>query len=100
MSTCWAAKPRALPWCLIARGFPLRASASRTSSLRSAATTATTARAAWMTSEKPRRSEEHTSELQSQSNVVCRLLLEKKKIEDSKQEDKKLCREQSPQPQP
>src|SRR2546430_11988242 len=28
---------------------------------------------------KHRRSEEHTSELQSQSNFVCRLLLEKKK---------------------
>src|SRR5688572_11465444 len=28
-----------------------------------------------------RRSEEHTSELQSQSNIVCRLLLEKKKID-------------------
>src|SRR2546430_7768801 len=28
---------------------------------------------------KPSRSEEHTSELQSQSNLVCRLLLEKKK---------------------
>src|SRR2546430_7189122 len=28
-----------------------------------------------------RRSEEHTSELQSQSNLVCRLLLEKKKKE-------------------
>src|SRR2546430_4558351 len=26
------------------------------------------------------RSEEHTSELQSQSNIVCRLLLEKKKL--------------------
>src|SRR2546430_7286097 len=33
---------------------------------------------AWMHS-KPQRSEEHTSELQSQSNLVCRLLLEKKK---------------------
>src|SRR5688572_31371376 len=32
------------------------------------------------------RSEEHTSELQSQSNLVCRLLLEKKK----KQQIKKL----------
>src|SRR2546430_10551956 len=31
-------------------------------------------RASW-----PGRSEEHTSELQSQSNLVCRLLLEKKK---------------------
>src|SRR5256886_8951402 len=29
--------------------------------------------------EAPPRSEEHTSELQSQSNLVCRLLLEKKK---------------------
>src|SRR2546427_4172495 len=28
---------------------------------------------------EPERSEEHTSELQSQSNLVCRLLLEKKK---------------------
>src|SRR2546427_3174085 len=30
------------------------------------------------------RSEEHTSELQSQSNLVCRLLLEKKKKEKRK----------------
>src|SRR2546427_4836108 len=29
------------------------------------------------------RSEEHTSELQSQSNLVCRLLLEKKKKKDN-----------------
>src|SRR2546430_10421069 len=31
---------------------------------------------------RPLRSEEHTSELQSQSNLVCRLLLEKKKKKD------------------
>src|SRR2546430_5732976 len=31
------------------------------------------------------RSEEHTSELQSQSNLVCRLLLEKKKRRSGKQ---------------
>src|SRR5688572_31104601 len=31
------------------------------------------------TARSPTRSEEHTSELQSQSNLVCRLLLEKKK---------------------
>src|SRR2546430_17731210 len=31
---------------------------------------------------RARRSEEHTSELQSQSNLVCRLLLEKKKMSD------------------
>src|SRR2546430_7787772 len=30
------------------------------------------------------RSEEHTSELQSQSNLVCRLLLEKKQARDEK----------------
>src|SRR2546427_4952565 len=45
-------------------------------------------RAAWLDNgprwmgvlfEHPDRSEEHTSELQSQSNLVCRLLLEKKK---------------------
>src|SRR2546427_7796277 len=33
----------------------------------------------------PRRSEEHTSELQSQSNLVCRLLLEKKKTKQRRQ---------------
>src|SRR2546427_6137271 len=33
----------------------------------------------------PLRSEEHTSELQSQSNLVCRLLLEKKKNEQRHQ---------------
>src|SRR5688572_32361371 len=34
-----------------------------------------------------KRSEEHTSELQSQSNLVCRLLLEKKKIKVSELHD-------------
>src|SRR5688572_32214904 len=34
----------------------------------------------------PSRSEEHTSELQSQSNLVCRLLLEKKKKKKKTQE--------------
>src|SRR2546427_11236671 len=34
---------------------------------------------AWQVYDLTRRSEEHTSELQSQSNLVCRLLLEKKK---------------------
>src|SRR5256885_13022379 len=34
---------------------------------------------AWMPSFISRRSEEHTSELQSPCNLVCRLLLEKKK---------------------
>src|SRR5438270_7247053 len=35
------------------------------------------------------RSEEHTSELQSQSNLVCRLLLEKKKKKKNKKKTKK-----------
>src|SRR2546427_9250316 len=34
-----------------------------------------------------KRSEEHTSELQSQSNLVCRLLLEKKKTKNYKSTD-------------
>src|SRR2546427_9052251 len=37
------------------------------------------ARAGTLRRKSARRSEEHTSELQSQSNLVCRLLLEKKK---------------------
>src|SRR2546430_11376314 len=37
-----------------------------------------------------KRSEEHTSELQSQSNLVCRLLLEKKKEDAVKQRDDDL----------
>src|SRR2546430_5476039 len=35
-----------------------------------------------------RRSEEHTSELQSQSNLVCRLLLEKKKKNQTRKSNK------------
>src|SRR2546430_1523707 len=38
------------------------------------------------------RSEEHTSELQSQSNLVCRLLLEKKKEEHRSQSGRHLMR--------
>src|SRR5437016_10360306 len=37
-----------------------------------------------------RRSEEHTSELQSLTNLVCRLLLEKKKKKKRKNDKKKL----------
>src|SRR5215213_10809987 len=37
----------------------------------------------------PPRSEEHTSELQSLTNLVCRLLLEKKKKKKQGQENKK-----------
>src|SRR2546427_3178044 len=50
--------------------------------------------ATWVTrrpvSRRATRSEEHTSELQSQSNLVCRLLLEKKKkkVQAEEEEDK------------
>src|SRR5688572_32525962 len=40
-----------------------------------------------------RRSEEHTSELQSQSNLVCRLLLEKKKTLTSPRSTKRIYQE-------
>src|SRR2546430_4149412 len=45
---------------------------------------------------RARRSEEHTSELQSQSNLVCRLLLEKKKkhIKDDRRYHR-ICRHTS-----
>src|SRR2546426_9341106 len=36
----------------------------------------------WLFGKNAERSEEHTSELQSPCNLVCRLLLEKKKISD------------------
>src|SRR5690606_41449347 len=44
-------------------------------------------RSSWAAS--PRRSEEHTSELQSRENLVCRLLLEKKKknLENNQEND-------------
>src|SRR2546427_7555560 len=42
------------------------------------------------------RSEEHTSELQSQSNLVCRLLLEKKKKKKKKIKNKKKNTERRP----
>src|SRR3989475_6941622 len=57
-----------------------------------------------VTADETIRSEEHTSELQSQSNLVCRLLLEKKNVSDSEKdrhrngldEDKLSRRDHSP----
>src|SRR5258708_29757789 len=56
----WADEPcpAAILWLLAARCWPIAAAASRM------------------------RSEEHTSELQSPDHLVCRLLLEKKKIKN------------------
>src|SRR5438270_4847786 len=57
-----------------------RSSARRARGSRWAATSTTCSRRATRVGpSKSPRSEEHTSELQSQSNLVCRLLLEKKK---------------------
>src|SRR5438270_5898936 len=42
----------------------------------------------WVVPKVSGRSEEHTSELQSQSNLVCRLLLEKKKKKIKKKNNK------------
>src|SRR5688572_31604669 len=44
---------------------------------------------AWPVPPSEPRSEEHTSELQSQSNLVCRLLLEKKKKKKKHKQEKK-----------
>src|SRR2546427_6912454 len=43
------------------------------------------------TSRRVLRSEEHTSELQSQSNLVCRLLLEKKKKYNINYQNNRHC---------
>src|SRR5688572_31426356 len=45
------------------------------------------------------RSEEHTSELQSQSNLVCRLLLEKKKQPKPKNTQREQNRQRMTDPQ-
>src|SRR5205085_6166949 len=58
---------------------------------RSCRITATSPPAA-LSASRPPRSEEHTSELQSQSNLVCRLLLEKKKKKKSNKAPKSHTR--------
>src|SRR5256885_9880332 len=45
----------------------------------------------WADPRSPVRSEEHTSELQSPCNLVCRLLLEKKKIDKQSGAYNPLC---------
>src|SRR2546430_9930033 len=52
---------------------------------------------AYRDSDSRSRSEEHTSELQSQSNLVCRLLLEKKKNDDDADQDVRGGVAQDPQ---
>src|SRR5205085_6895557 len=65
----------------------LRSTAARSSEARGRSAAARKTRRSWRSRSRaasPRRSEEHTSELQSQSNLVCRLLLEKKKKKKNK----------------
>src|SRR2546430_11684560 len=67
-------------WEFFKRSPPLW-TCNRTTSNRTALSI--TWRCATKASQMPSRSEEHTSELQSQSNLVCRLLLEKKKKQNT-----------------
>src|SRR5205085_3307450 len=73
----------AMPSATVARAACCEAPTPRQAASRSMATGSSSARrlASRRSSSdgRPARSEEHTSELQSQSNLVCRLLLEKKK---------------------
>src|SRR5258708_30759778 len=64
---------------------PTRRSAMSTGSSGSTTTGSAPTRppTCWCTSATTSRSEEHTSELQSPDHLVCRLLLEKKKIHQS-----------------
>src|SRR2546427_7220514 len=63
--------------------FPIRAVAATAVFVLSLATATATTTNVIFSCEEDERSEEHTSELQSQSNLVCRLLLEKKKKKTS-----------------
>src|SRR5690349_22766927 len=72
------------PYTTLFRSCPARARASRTCDRRSCARhTVDRSRRGGphrlLPRARPRRSEEHTSELQSRRDLVCRLLLEKKK---------------------
>src|SRR5260370_24181821 len=60
-----------------------RSNSRPSSSMRATSIPATRSSSTEISSELPSRSEEHTSELQSHLNLVCRLLLEKKKTKPS-----------------
>src|SRR5689334_24478706 len=66
-----------------------RGSPNRPARTRSTTSRTTGWQAVHMASMQNRRSEEHTSELQSQFHLVCRLLLEKKKKKKKKKTSKK-----------
>src|SRR5438034_8177489 len=68
--------------------FPSSTVAARTKPCRTAALTRCPGSRTSPTLKIPMRSEEHTSELQSHSDLVCRLLLEKKKKKTNKNKKK------------
>src|SRR2546430_9867490 len=69
------------PYTTLFRSFTYLLWAKRGDSFAAFAPVAAAAGSYFVDARPKPRSEEHTSELQSQSNLVCRLLLEKKKIE-------------------
>src|SRR5438046_8646372 len=85
--------PDALPICHVhaplrpPRHRPPRRAARRRERARRMARAARRAGRAARREARAMRSEEHTSELQSLTNLVCRLLLEKKKRNESRTED-------------
>src|SRR2546427_1653281 len=72
------------PYTTLFRSWRTRAVRPVSPSPRSARRPGSGSRSSGASSKATSRSEEHTSELQSQSNLVCRLLLEKKKKKKAK----------------
>src|SRR3712207_8276792 len=70
---------RTPPWSCAAT-LPDRPAAAAAAAIRKARATSSAVAAPWVTNTSSARSEEHTSELQSRQYLVCRLLLEKKKL--------------------
>src|SRR5256885_10060479 len=87
VATTWretSIRPRSLAWISVLGGFPVRGGLAFVfESIRVLLCDADFAPIIRDDSGASKRSEEHTSELQSPCNLVCRLLLEKKKISNS-----------------
>src|SRR2546428_13953286 len=66
------------PYTTLFRSLTQRANSASSSTIGSTGVSGTAVRSGWPRRAR-KRSEEHTSELQSRSDLVCRLLLEKKK---------------------
>src|SRR5206468_12713643 len=79
---------RSMPPCLRARAITARERRSLRTGQPAAMNSVGSGRGYWLPSNMLR-SEEHTSELQSRSDLVCRLLLEKKKKKNKHNNNKK-----------